>query len=64
LQKRHIYTSFSEEQKDFIDLLEPLNIEARYPGNKAQLLQSLTTERCEEILKNAQELHKWIMQKL
>lgn len=63
-KKASIYTSFSEEQTDFIDKLEPMNIEARYPGNKAQLLQNLTNERCDEILKNAQELHKWIMQKL
>jgi len=63
-KKGDIYQSFSEGQKDFIDMLEPMNIEARYPGNKTQLLQSLTAERCDEILKNAKELHKWIMQKL
>lgn len=28
---------FSEEQKDLIDMLEPLNIEARYPSHKKQL---------------------------
>jgi len=33
-KKGGIYTSFSEAQKDFIDMLEPMNIEARYPGNK------------------------------
>ncbi len=30
-----IYKGFSEEQKDFIDLLEPMNIEARYPPIKS-----------------------------
>ena len=59
-----IYQEFSEEQKDFIDLLEPMNIEARYPTHKEQLLKSLTKKRCAEILKNAQELQRWIMQKL
>ena len=59
-----IFNNFSEMQKDFIDLLEPLNIEARYPTHKQQLMESLTQERCAEILKNAQELQKWIMQKL
>lgn len=59
-----IYREFSEEQKDFIDLLEPMNIEARYPTHKEQLLKSLTEKRCAEILKNAQELQRWIMQKL
>jgi len=59
-----IYKKFSEEQKDFIDLLEPMNIEARYPTHKKQLLESLTAKRCTEILYNAQELQKWIMKKL
>lgn len=59
-----IYKDFSEEQKDFIDLLEPMNIEARYPTHKEQLLKSLTKDRCAEILKNAQGLQKWIIQKL
>ena len=59
-----IYKNFSEEQKDFIDLLEPMNIEARYPTNKEQLMRSLTEKRCAEILNNAQELQRWIAQKL
>ncbi len=59
-----IYKEFSEEQKNFIDLLEPMNIEARYPTHKEQLLKSLTKKRCSEILKTAQELQIWIMQKL
>ena len=59
-----IFKNFSEEQKDFIDLLEPMNIEARYPTHKKQLLESLTAKRCTEILYNAQELQKWILKKL
>ncbi len=59
-----IYDSFSEEQKDFIDILEPMNIETRYPVHKEQMLKSLTEERCNEILNNTKELHKWIMKKL
>lgn len=34
----------SEEQLDFIDKLEPLNIEARYPSYKERLIKSLTKE--------------------
>ena len=36
----------SEEQLDFIDKLEPLNIEARYPSYKERLMKSLTKEYC------------------
>ena len=63
-KRSDIYKNFSEEQKDFIDLLEPMNIEARYPTHKKQLMESLTGKRCTEILNKAQELQKWIMKKL
>ncbi len=59
-----LYEKLSEEQMDFIDLLEPMNIEARYPTHKEQLLRSLTNKRCTEILEKTQELYRWIMQKL
>ena len=63
-KKADIYEYFSAEQQNFIDILEPMNIEARYPVNKEHLMKSLTEERCAEILKNAQELREWIMRKL
>ena len=63
-KKAGLYDVFSEEQKDFIDILEPMNIEARYPVHKEQLLRSLTEEKCIEIYEKTHELHKWIMQKL
>jgi HEPN domain-containing protein len=63
-KKAGLYQDFSEKQKNFIDLLEPLNIEARYPSHKEKLLASLTEKRCNEILKKSKELHSWIKQKL
>ena len=32
-KKASLYSSFSESQKNFIDILEPMNIESRYPSN-------------------------------
>jgi hypothetical protein len=64
LKKSDIYDDLAEVQKDFLDMLEPLNIEARYPTHKEQLLKSLTEERCSDIIKNAQELKEWINRKL
>jgi hypothetical protein len=58
------YESFTEDQKDFIDQIEPLNIEARYPSYKERLLKSLTEEKCMEILKKTKELQRWIKEKL
>lgn len=45
-KKANIYEILSEEFKNFIDVLEPLNIEARYPSHKEKLLNSLSIERC------------------
>ncbi|MGD9733690.1 MAG: hypothetical protein AB7U45_16060 [Desulfamplus sp.] len=41
-----------------------MNIECRYPAYKDRLFQSLTDERCKEILKNTKELREWIKQRL
>ena len=59
-----LYKELSEEQKNFIDLLEPMNIEARYPTHKEQLIKSLTEKRCIEMIEKSQDLQKWIMRKL
>ena len=54
----------SEEQTDFIDELEPLNIEARYPSYKERLMKSLTSDRCEELIGQTDKLRAWIKSKL
>jgi HEPN domain-containing protein len=58
------YESFSNEQKDFIDQIEPLNIEARYPSHKERILKSLTDAKCTEILNKTKELQTWIKERL
>ena len=59
-----ISKSFSEDQLDFLDILEPLNIEARYPTHKEQLLKSLGHKQCQDILIRTKELFEWIRVKL
>lgn len=63
-KKGDFYTEFSEEQKDFIDQIEPLNIESRYPSYKDRLLKSLTTEKCQELINDTKGLQEWIKEKL
>lgn len=58
------YTDMSEDQRDFLDLLLPLNIEARYPSYKSSLAASLNQERCKAILLETEELIKWLETKL
>lgn len=63
-KKGGFYDFFSEEEKDFIDQIEPLNIEARYPSHKERLFKSLTEEKCNEIIEKTKKMQSWIKAKL
>ena len=63
-KKGEFYSKFSEEQQNFIDEIEPLNIEARYPSYKERLLKSLSHSKCEDILSKTKKLQQWIKEKL
>lgn len=63
-EKSGLDKDMSETQTDFIDELEPLNIEARYPSYKERLIKSLTAQRCEALIKQTDELRTWIKNKL
>ena len=54
----------SSEQKKTIFLLNPLNIESRYPSYKDTLMKQLTAEKCSEIIEQTKELAKWIKTQL
>ena len=58
------YEQLSEEQQDFIDWLEPLNIKARYPDHKKALARKLTQAKCKEILGKTKDLQRWIKETL
>ena len=53
-----------EELMGFIDRLEPLNIEARYPSYKERLMKSLTKEYCKWLLAQTKDLQQWIKDRL
>lgn len=59
-KKSELYEIFTEEQKDIIDFLEPLNIGARYPTVKDKLLKSLTKDKCKRIINETEALFLWI----
>ena len=63
-KKGGFYEELTEEQKDFIDQIEPLNIEARYPSHKDRLLRSLNQRKCLELVEQTKELQQWIKKKL
>ena len=63
-ERTELDKELSEEQLDFIDTLEQLNIEARYPSYKERLMKSLTKEYCIGLLSQTKELQSWIKNKL
>jgi HEPN domain-containing protein len=63
-KETNLYELLSEKQNNFIEQLEPLNIEARYPEYKEKLLKFLTNDKCLEIIFSTKEFQLWIKQKL
>jgi HEPN domain-containing protein len=59
-----LYPQFSTDQQDFLSILEPLNIEGRYPQYKDRIFKSLSPTRCREIMDQTIALKKWIFEKL
>ena len=55
-----LFDKMTDEQKIFIEFLNPLNIEARYPEYKKRLLEMLTHEKCEDIFAGTEALLCWI----
>ena len=49
-----------ERFKNLIDLLMPLNIEARYPDEKISILKTLNYSRSDSIYKETGEFIRWI----
>ena len=63
-QKTELYDLMSEQQKDFLEDLNPLNIEARYPDYKSKIAQTMTKEVTQNILTKTKELLQWTKQKI
>jgi len=63
-KKGNFFNDLNKAQIDFIDTIEPLNIEARYPSHKERLLNSLTEKRCKDMLEKSKELQIWIKNRL
>lgn len=57
------YDDIPDDYKDIIDILEPLNLEARYPSQKDKLFKELTESRCTKIMNDTEVLYEWILEK-
>jgi len=63
-QQSALYSLLSEEQVSFLEILNPLNIEARYPDYKNKISEYLTNERTQNIFEKTKELLLWIKEKI
>jgi len=52
--------TMSQDQQDFIEELNPLNIEARYPVYKDQMNKTLNKAKCQRLIVEAEELLCWL----
>ncbi len=58
------YDEIPEKIRKTMDILEPLNIEARYPSHKERLMKELNEKFCIKLIKDTEVLYKWTIGKL
>jgi HEPN domain-containing protein len=58
------YSLLTAQQRQLIEELEPLNIEARYPEYKERLLRRLTPSYCTELIINTKALLQWTKERI
>lgn len=59
-----LYTKMSEEQKDFLEGIKDMNIDARYQEVKDAVARTLNRETTSMILETTKQLYAWILEKL
>ncbi|MBI2842305.1 MAG: HEPN domain-containing protein [Armatimonadetes bacterium] len=55
-----LYERLDDRQKDLIDGLESLNVQARYPEEKERIFRTLSPDYCRRLLVQTEELFQWI----
>lgn len=58
-----ISEEMTEAQLSLLDLLSPMNIEARYPMYKERLLTSLTEVKCSTMIQETEAMLIWLKSK-
>ena len=63
-ERANLFRKMTEEQKDLIGQLNPLNIDARYPEYKNIIAANLTNDICQKLITGTEGLFCWIKQQL
>ena len=58
-----LYKEMSDEQRYFLQVIRPMNIEARYPDYKRSVANSLNEDRIKYIVEQTKQMQQWILQK-
>ena len=64
LEECGLLEQLSAEQKRFIAMMTPMNIEARYPDYKHNVASTLNADNTGKILTNTKAFKQWIEEKL
>ena len=62
--KAQIHDKMTEEQRELLRELNPLNVEGRYPEYKEGIAQTLNNDRCVQLIARTEALLCWIKQEL
>jgi HEPN domain-containing protein len=58
------YSELDNAQIAFLDVLNPLNIEARYPDYKTKIAKTLNKAVCDNLLQQVKSLQQWTKEKI
>lgn len=64
LEEIDLLSKLDEAQLKFLDMLNPLNIQARYPEYRDKIIKTLSRERAADIIVQTEELLSWIKSEL
>jgi HEPN domain-containing protein len=59
-----LYADMDDEQKIFLEKLQPFQIEARYPESKNRLLNQLNEQVCRQLITDTEDMALWIKARL
>ncbi len=60
----NVIEEFDENKLLFLNRLQPMNIEARYPTYKHEIMKLLTYDYCQSLIFDSKEFYVWIKKKL
>jgi hypothetical protein len=59
-----LYKKMTDEQKNFLEGIKRLNIEARYQEFKDDVARTLNSDNTAEILDKTKQMHAWILERI